>query len=158
MAPPNWPQFKAKRRLGNPGRFTTIIVPARSSEKEGICRAPQKAKLLSNTRLNLRLVCNADVVGDGGALGESIPDPQRPEGTQAVQCSDIKAFAQLRLTPRTTGHPAMPTYVHLRTLSLGIPVRPATHNPLVVGSSPTGPTILKAARCAAFVFLHEPWR
>ena len=52
----------------------------------------------------------------------------------------------------------MPTYVHLRTISLGIARRPATHNPLVVGSSPTGPTILKAARCAAFVFLHEPWR
>ena len=29
-----------------------------------------------------------------------------------------------------------------------------THNPLVVGSSPTGPTILKAAHCAAFVFLE----
>ena len=28
-----------------------------------------------------------------------------------------------------------------------------THNPLVVGSSPTGPTKLKAAHCAAFVFL-----
>ena len=28
------------------------------------------------------------------------------------------------------------------------------HNPLVVGSSPTGPTILKAAHCAAFVFLE----
>ena len=46
----------------------------------------------------------------------------------------------------------MPTYVHLRTVSLEIPGRPATHNPLVVGSSPTGPTILKAAHCAAFVF------
>ena len=31
-----------------------------------------------------------------------------------------------------------------------------THNPLVVGSSPTGPTILKAAHCAAFVFLDGP--
>ena len=27
------------------------------------------------------------------------------------------------------------------------------HNPLVVGSSPTGPTKLKAAHCAAFVYL-----
>jgi DNA-binding Lrp family transcriptional regulator len=34
----------------------------------------------------------------------------------------------------------MPTYVHLRTISLGIPARPATHNPLVHGSSPCGPT------------------
>ena len=30
-----------------------------------------------------------------------------------------------------------------------------THNPLVVGSSPTGPTILKAAHCAAFCCLRK---
>ena len=30
------------------------------------------------------------------------------------------------------------------------------HNPLVVGSSPTGPTNSKAAHCAAFVFLDGP--
>ncbi len=47
----------------------------------------------------------------------------------------------------------MPTYVQLRTTSLGIHGRPATHNPLVHGSSPCGPTILKAAHCAAFGFL-----
>ena len=34
----------------------------------------------------------------------------------------------------------MPTYVQLRTTSLGIHGRPATHNPLVHGSSPCGPT------------------
>ena len=38
-------------------------------------------------------------------------------------------------------------------ISLGLLRVKQTHNPLVVGSSPTGPTKLKAAHCAAFVFL-----
>ena len=37
-------------------------------------------------------------------------------------------------------------------ISLGLLRVKQTHNPLVVGSSPTGPTKLKAAHCAAFVF------
>jgi hypothetical protein len=54
------------------------------------------------------------------------------------------------------GVPAMPNFVQLRTVSLGISLLPATHNPLVVGSSPTGPTILKAAHCAVFAFSGRP--
>ena len=60
--------------------------------------------------------------------------------TSAVQYSACLSFSRIRSTLAKTGPPAMPTYVHLRTLSLGIPARPATHNPLVHGSSPCGPT------------------
>jgi len=60
--------------------------------------------------------------------------------TTTVQYSACATFSELRSTPITTGPPAMPTYVHLRAISLGIAARPATHNPLVHGSSPCGPT------------------
>ncbi len=44
----------------------------------------------------------------------------------------------------------MPTYVHLRTISLGIARRPATHNPLVHGSSPCGPTTFESRALRGF--------
>ena len=71
--------------------------------------------------------------------------------TITVHLSVLATSSELRSPLATTGPPAMPTYVHLRTISLGIPAGPATHNPLVHGSSPCGPTKLKAAHCAALV-------
>ena len=67
-------------------------------------------------------------------------------------------FVKLSSHPGETVLSAFRTYAGLDTIPLGLLRNKLTHNPLVVGSSPTGPTILKAARCAAFVFLHEPWR
>ena len=72
--------------------------------------------------------------------------------TLTVQCLVFTKYAQLRYSPPITLLSAHCTCAKLRTISLGLLRFQTTHNPLVVGSSPTGPTILKAAHCAAFVF------
>ena len=57
----------------------------------------------------------------------------------------MKRNINLGLNLYDTGHYEFTTFHKITDL--------VPHNPLVVGSSPTGPTILKAAHCAAFVFL-----
>ena len=74
------------------------------------------------------------------------------KSTLAVQCPASTPFAKLRLTRSTTLLSAYCTYTKLRPISLGLQRFQATHNPLVHGSSPCGPTTFKAAHCAAFRF------
>lgn len=45
----------------------------------------------------------------------------------------------------------MPSFVQLRTISLGIPARPATHNPLVHGSSPCEPITFEGRALRGFL-------
>lgn len=51
--------------------------------------------------------------------------------------------------------PANNAYAKLCTASLGLQGLQATHNPLIHGSRPCGPTTFKDAHCAAFVFLNS---
>jgi len=64
------------------------------------------------------------------------------KSTQAVQCPAFTGFAKLRSTPVTTLLSAHCTCAKLRTISLGLQRFWATHNPLVHGSSPCGPTTI----------------
>jgi len=75
--------------------------------------------------------------------------------TVTVQCLAFALFAKLRSSPVTTLLSAHFTCAKLLTVLLGLKPFEATHNPLVHGSSPCGPTIFKAAHCAVFSCLKQ---
>ena len=76
-------------------------------------------------------------------------------GTLTVQSSASEDFTKLRSTLVITLATAYFTYAKLLPVSIDLQRSQATHNPLVHGSSPCGPTNSKAAHCAAFAFLAQ---
>lgn len=71
-------------------------------------------------------------------------------GTPAVQYLAYVTFAKFSPSPAMTPLSAYFTCAELLTVLLGLRRFEATHNPLVLGSNPCGPTTFKAAHCAAF--------
>jgi len=66
--------------------------------------------------------------------------PSKKISTLTVQRPACSSFAKLRLSPATTLLSTIRTCTMLRTISRGLQRFWASHNPLVQGSSPCGPT------------------